>query len=179
MPVRQQMPVRQREPMWQPEPVEQPVQQKAAANRKISWWERLKQFLEQFFGKTEKQALLEEKLVPKETEGTTLLTGGMIGGGIYCLRARNLSLPNLLLTSFPFFVGKDEKRMDGVVEDTFVSRYHARFDRDEEGIRVMDLGSTNGTFLNRERLQPYEARVVKEGDLLVFAQREYEFCFLR
>ena len=130
--------------------------------------------------KSEPQPEPETEIEPEPVyEGTTLLTGGMMGGGVYCLRARNLSLPDLLLTFYPFFVGKDENRMDGVVQDAYVSRYHARIDREGEEIRVMDLGSTNGTFVNRERLQPYESRVLREGDLLFFAQREYEFCFLR
>ncbi len=114
----------------------------------------------------------------EEPAGTTLLTGGMMNGGIYCLRARSREDSDMLLTSYPFFIGKDETKMDGVVEDDFVSRYHARIDREEETFRVLDLGSTNGTFLNRERLAPYEARVLQEGDLIGFAHREYEFCFL-
>ena len=150
-----------------------------------SWLEDIRSWLKKRFLPKQNLPLpekwsLQSEIEPEPVyEGTTLLTGGMMGGGVYCLRARNLSLPDLLLTSYPFFVGKDENRMDGVVQDAYVSRYHARIDREGEEIRVMDLGSTNGTFVNRERLQPYESRVLREGDLLFFAQREYEFCFLR
>ncbi len=36
--------------------------------------------------------------------------------------------------------------------DVTVSRHHARFTVDEEGLSVEDLGSTNGTYVNLERL---------------------------
>jgi hypothetical protein len=35
--------------------------------------------------------------------------------------------------------------------DVTVSRHHARFVVDEAGLRVEDLGSTNGTYVNMER----------------------------
>ena len=144
---------------------------------------KIKELYTTIFGKPERMEkreprLLQEERSVKAEAGTTLLTGGMMGGGIYCLKARNGGESDLLLTSYPFFIGKDEHKMDGVVEDAFVSRYHARIDREEDGFRVLDLGSTNGTFVNRERLEPYEARRIEEGDMVGFAHREYEFCFL-
>jgi len=35
--------------------------------------------------------------------------------------------------------------------DVTVSRYHARFTADGDGLRVVDLGSTNGTYVNAVR----------------------------
>ena len=39
--------------------------------------------------------------------------------------------------------------------DVTVSRHHARFTVDEHGLRVDDLGSTNGTYANGERVDTY------------------------
>jgi len=46
-------------------------------------------------------------------------------------------------------------RADGVaifLGDVTVSRRHARFTVDDAGLRVEDLGSTNGTYVNMQRL---------------------------
>lgn len=48
--------------------------------------------------------------------------------------------------------------------DTFVSQLHARVFRREDSLFVEDLGSTNGTFLNSQRLSA-EAPI-RKGDRL-------------
>ena len=41
---------------------------------------------------------------------------------------------------------------DLFLDDVTVSRRHAEFTRAEGGFRVKDVGSLNGTYLNRERV---------------------------
>lgn len=53
---------------------------------------------------------------------------------------------------------------DLVVDDSNVSRVHARLCRTEAGIRVIDLDTTNGTTIDGE---PVRVRVLQEGDELV------------
>jgi len=48
-------------------------------------------------------------------------------------------------------VGRAEK-CHIVVDDTYISQVHARFFADGETFVVEDLGSTNGTYLNRRRI---------------------------
>lgn len=45
--------------------------------------------------------------------------------------------------------------------DVTVSRHHARFTVDERGLRVEDLGSTNGTYVNGKRV---DAFLLSAGD---------------
>jgi pSer/pThr/pTyr-binding forkhead associated (FHA) protein len=40
------------------------------------------------------------------------------------------------------------------LRDTFVSSHHARFTAEAGGLRVEDLGSTNGTFVEGRELEP-------------------------
>jgi hypothetical protein len=53
-----------------------------------------------------------------------------------------------------------------------VSRLHAalRYDANSDTISVMDLGSTNGTFLNEQRLHANERRVIRNGDTIRFGR---------
>ncbi len=50
--------------------------------------------------------------------------------------------------------------------DKGVSRRHAEFVTIEGQLYVRDLGSTNGTRLNSQLLQPHRAYCLREGDLL-------------
>jgi EAL domain-containing protein (putative c-di-GMP-specific phosphodiesterase class I) len=51
-----------------------------------------------------------------------------------------------------------------------VSKEHAEIYEDDSGLRVRDLGSKNGTFLNRKRITDSP---LQEGDILHFAQLEF------
>ncbi|RMF81760.1 MAG: FHA domain-containing protein [Chloroflexi bacterium] len=51
-----------------------------------------------------------------------------------------------------------------------VSRLHAVIQREEEQLVLVDLRSTNGTYLNGERLAPHESRIVRNGDQISFGK---------
>ena len=82
--------------------------------------------------------------------------------------------PELIeLDRFPFTVGRSET-CDYQIASTRVSREHAELTRQGEAFRVRDLQSTNGTFLNGQRING-EAPL-RDGDLLVIADVEFCFC---
>jgi len=45
-----------------------------------------------------------------------------------------------------------------------VSRRHMLLELTNESVSLTDLGSTNGTFLNGQKLQPFQKRIVRDGD---------------
>ena len=45
-----------------------------------------------------------------------------------------------------------------------VSRTHAAFRRGDDMLFLVDLGSTNGTFLNEQQLTPNQPRLLRSGD---------------
>lgn len=61
-------------------------------------------------------------------------------------------------------IGKKKEEVDCVLEDASVSRIHARITDDKGDIYLEDLNSTNGTFKNGLRMQPYEKRKLETGD---------------
>lgn len=67
-----------------------------------------------------------------------------------------------------FVIGKHREEADLVLEDDSVSRLHARIYRQGDYIYLEDLNSTNGTFKNGLRLQPYEKRRLEEDDEIRF-----------
>lgn len=73
--------------------------------------------------------------------------------------------------TLPFRIGR-EAGNDLVVEARGLSRRHAELRAlDERSLLLADLGSTNGTFVNRERLTG--PRAVGENDILHFGNAEY------
>lgn len=47
-----------------------------------------------------------------------------------------------------------------------VSRMHLELSRDYDTVMVTDLGSSNSSFLNGQRIIPYEARILRDNDEL-------------
>lgn len=79
------------------------------------------------------------------------------------------------LEHLPCTVGKMAGIVDVVIKDSTISRIHARFTREEEGICVTDMNSTNGTFKNGLRLEPNETVLIEQGDELRFGRMT--FCY--
>lgn len=61
-------------------------------------------------------------------------------------------------------IGKKRDEVDLALEDSSVSRLHARIMVDQGEAYLEDLNSTNGTFKNGLRLRPYEKRRLDKGD---------------
>ncbi|MCB1205143.1 MAG: FHA domain-containing protein [Verrucomicrobiae bacterium] len=68
-----------------------------------------------------------------------------------------------------FRVGRDREN-DLCVDHVSVSASHAKLIADEDGVEVVDLGSSNGTFVNGIRV---DRRRLSDGDLLRFATAEF------
>lgn len=63
-----------------------------------------------------------------------------------------------------FSIGKKKEEVDLVLDDMSVSRMHARIMKQGAEILLEDLNSTNGTFKNGLRLEPYERRKLETED---------------
>ena len=78
-------------------------------------------------------------------------------------------VPHLSLRSSSVTVGRAEDN-DLVLADPEVSRHHARLEPDGQSWRAVDLGSTNGTWVNGVRLN---AAPIAVGDEVAFGDVRY------
>ena len=60
-----------------------------------------------------------------------------------------------------------------------ISRRHAKITRRGSEVLIEDLGSMNGTFLNRKKLTPYLPQVLKSGDELQLGKLILRVSFTR
>jgi hypothetical protein len=60
-----------------------------------------------------------------------------------------------------------------------VSRRHVKLTRQSATIMVQDLGSVNGTYLNGQKLMPYQPRVLRNEDELRLGHMTLRISFMR
>ncbi len=58
-----------------------------------------------------------------------------------------------------------------------VSRSHAVIRRGEDTLTLIDLDSTNGTYLNGQRLLPHQPRVLRDGDEIRLGRLAFHLFF--
>lgn len=85
---------------------------------------------------------------------------------------------DIRLTEFPFFIGKLKSNVDYSIENNTVSRFHAKLERAGDDFYIMDLNSTNGTFVNHIRLEPNEKTILHVKDVVTFSDVSYRFVNL-
>jgi EAL domain-containing protein (putative c-di-GMP-specific phosphodiesterase class I) len=77
----------------------------------------------------------------------------------------------VVLTRFPFVIGRS-KEADHIISTNEVSKRHAEIVCLGNQIRIRDLGSTNGTYVNGQRLSEGP---LASGDIVHIAHREFRF----
>ena len=80
---------------------------------------------------------------------------------------------NFDLTKPAVTVGRETEN-DIVLDDLRVSRHHLLFQLEQDRLRVTDLNSGNGTFLNGQRMEIHTARQLKENDRVKLGSTEIE-----
>ena len=97
---------------------------------------------------------------------------GTRGGVLVKIYPVQVLEPPLELTSPRMIVGRDEPS-DLRIGDDSVSRRHALLEIDDSGCCVIDLGSTNGTYVNE---QPISSQtLLRTGDRLRFGNHIFKY----
>ena len=75
-----------------------------------------------------------------------------------------------ILKEFPCTVGKMKEEVSLVISDISVSRVHCKFIKKDNKICIMDLNSTNGTFLNGLPLKNGEIQEIEKNDEILIGK---------
>jgi hypothetical protein len=88
------------------------------------------------------------------------------------IRGMKINVEYALYAGENFLGRTDEKPVDIDLEEQespdriWCSRQHAKIMVDENGMNIEDLGSQNGTFVNRARIYPGQVRPLAPGDVI-------------
>src|ERR1051325_9460755 len=93
----------------------------------------------------------------------------MPGGMRYRLTSTDGLQQHELRSGVQLVVGRAPSS-DIAIFDPTISRKHAELQADESGLRVRDLGSSNGTFHNGERIEDAEPVTLAPGDTITFGK---------
>lgn len=74
------------------------------------------------------------------------------------------SQEDIILTNYPFTVGKATEGTDYCLSYPFVSRIHFRIEKDEDKYYITDTNSRNGLLINGENLNATETKELCNGD---------------
>lgn len=89
-------------------------------------------------------------------QGTLVITNGPQEG-------QNI---NLMLDSITIGRATSSATWEVLLQDPSVSRPHARLDRHDDTWFITDLGSSNGTRINKQTLNPNQEKALADGDTL-------------
>lgn len=92
------------------------------------------------------------------------------------LIAINAPVPfEITITGDEFTLGKKQELVDGVISfNRMISRSHCKVIRQGNQFAIIDLNSSNGTYVNRIRLQPEQLCPLKDGDMVRLANSEFQ-----
>lgn len=110
--------------------------------------------------------------------GDWLYDEAVVPAGSIAIYVEGASKPIFLSSEKEFILGRKVEETSAVMLDLSVlggyhlglSRLHAVIRRSEHGYEVMDLGSSNGTWLNDERLVPHKPYTLTNASQLRLAR---------
>lgn len=118
-------------------------------------------------------SLLEEGTTLLEENGTTLLNEMAATTTAVLIRRRNGEY--ITVYGPQFSIGKSTDNELCLNDNRAISRKHAVIYGMNGNFSVMDVGSTNHTYLNGEMLNPNYEAGLQDGDVIKFADEEFDF----
>lgn len=115
----------------------------------------------------EKTAVLEDDGEAEEPEAAPI--AGMLR------LARGAGIEEIALVLGNNTIGRMPDNTICIRNDRYISGHHSRIEADPRFFRLVDLGSTNGTYLNGLRLTTNEAIAISDGDEITLGGTVYTF----
>ena len=82
----------------------------------------------------------------------------------------------ITICNYPFFIGRFQKNTNQLKEKVNISRMHCKIEEQNGKFFVTDLNSTNGTFVNKKKIEKKGKQQVQEGDEIAIADVVYQFA---
>ncbi len=115
---------------------------------------------------------------PSETGRNTTLLSDFSSENTVIMRklcALESGLEDIVLSYYPFIIGKQKHLVDHYLDHETVSRLHVRIDQSEDGWLIQDLNSSNGTMVGGKLLENNESSKLCPGDEVRIAGLRYRF----
>ncbi len=127
-----------------------------------------------YIGTEEPSVVAEDtELYNQREERTMLLTNRTMVKPIVLTAVGTENPINIKPFDFPYIIGKSHSSCDFCIDSAVVSRVHLRILEELDDFMVEDLNSTNGTFLNGEKLKPHKPQLISIGDKLTIANIDF------
>ncbi len=111
--------------------------------------------VEQIDYMTQKQIYNTEKCEDSDRLSVESITNFGTADEVYAVFKSIYDKEKILIDKKLYVIGKSKQKADGVLENPTVSRQHCQVEcRNRGEVFITDLGSSNGTFINGERLLP-------------------------
>ncbi len=89
---------------------------------------------------------------------------------------RQFTGEEILIENSGFSIGRKEEECDYCIKENLaISKKHVSFIIDADKCLIEDNNSTNGTFLNKRRLEKTEQAVLNEGDIIQIGGEKFVF----
>lgn len=92
---------------------------------------------------------------------------------LYLLPLKKDEYPSIYVKKDSAVIGCMKESCDYVLQERGISRLHAKIMKTSMGLILLDLNSTNGTFLNGEQMIPGQDYSLEKGDMIAFSQVEF------
>ncbi len=132
----------------------------------------ISKILSKIFHRRKKEIPLLEEEDDDEDPETTILK---VKSEEKILKSVSLEINDIPINGEEVIIGKVASVTTVQIDSKVISRMHAKIYKKEEEWKIVDLLSTNGTYLNGKRLKAEEEYALKEGDKVKFADLEYVF----
>ncbi len=105
---------------------------------------------------------------------TTVLGGGAAASGASLIRKKNGE--RIAITGNEFVIGKEKRRVNYCIADNnSISRAHAKIVRRGNSSYIVDMNSTNFTFVNGTKLASGQEHLLNNGDKIKLSDEEFQF----
>lgn len=103
------------------------------------------------------------------------ISSNMKSGSREAYLVRQSNNERIVLNKSVFRMGKEKMAVDYCLDNANVSRRHVEFGQSADMFYVKDLHSTNGTYINSEKINPNKVYRIVHGDHIRIANEEFIF----